>query len=79
MVTKDEAQEKVRELLKESADKVREAQRVADEHGLEFTYEPRHIGDYYGKGNTDYYGDPQEPLEEGRWVPSEWSSSSLRC
>jgi hypothetical protein len=78
-VTKDEAQAEIDRLISESRQKIRDAMKIADEHGLNFSYEPQHIGDYYGKGDTKYYGDPDEPLEEGRWVPSSWSSSSIYC
>lgn len=77
-MTKNEAKAKLEQLLDEAQIKVREAERLADQHGLRFTFEPDHIGDYYGKGDTYYYGS-EDPLEEGRWVPSSWSSSSLGC
>lgn len=62
---------KIEELLNESRAKVKEAMALADQHGLEFGYEPDHIGHYYGVGFED--------LQEGEWYPSSWSSSSLYC
>ena len=77
-MTKDEAIKAMNNLLKESQEKVRDAMKLADEHGLEFSYEPDNIGTYYGKGNTEFRGE-DTPLSEGEWYPSEWSSSSIYC
>lgn len=70
------AAKRIQDLLKESLTKVEDAMALADEHGLDFSYEPDHIGHYYGKGSTEQSDEPQG---EGEWYPSSWSSSSIYC
>lgn len=87
MTTKSEAEKKIKKLIQESDAKIKEAMKIADEHGLEFDYEPERIGTYYGKGYTtgsSYSGerftaDEETGLAEGEWYPSSWSSSSIHC
>lgn len=79
MTKRDEAQKKIRALIAESNAKIEEAMKIADEHGLEFNYEPDHIGTYYGAGSEDHpYADGGVGAE-GEWYPSSWSSSSIYC
>lgn len=70
------AASRIEEIKREINQKLEEAQKLADEHGLTFRFIPEQLGDYYGKGNTEL---TDEPLSEGEWSPSSWSSSSLFC
>jgi len=76
-----EAKTRIEILLTESEAKIIEAQLVADEYGLMFEYEPRHVGLYQGKGytGTEGYLSFEDTEIEGQWFPSEWNSSSIYC
>ena len=73
---KTEAQAKIDALLNEANAKIGEAMTIADDNGIIFNWEPEHIGNYHGKGSTELH---DEPLSEGEWSPSYWSSSSIYC
>ncbi len=73
---KKEAYEKIADALKVAQEKLEEAQALADEHSLEFTWDLAYGmgGTYEGKGTMQGWGKDKKPRTEGEWV-----SSSSTC
>ncbi len=73
---KKAAIEKIAESLKIAQEKIEEAQALADEHALEFTWDLAYGmgGTYEGKGVMYGWGKDKKPRTEGEWV-----SSSSTC
>lgn len=78
-MTKKEAEKAIDALIKQSKDVIEQAMKIADEHGLDFRYEPDHLGTYYGAGSEDHPYADGGVSGEGEWYPSSWSSSSIYC
>lgn len=78
MTDKQDAQGKIAEQIKIAQDAIKEAQRLADEHKLSFSWP----GSSYGMGGH-YEGDPDDRYLED-WQSSDdddagWSASSTSC
>ncbi len=75
---KQKAYEKIAEALKVASEKLEEAQALADEHALSFTWDLAYGmgGTYEGKGTSDYdyYYKTSKERKTGEWV-----SSSSTC
>lgn len=78
---KKEIYEKIADLLTVSQKAIEEAQALADEHALSFTWDLAYGmgGTYEGKGTEkyDYYGPPDKKYTER--TEGEWVSSSSTC
>jgi hypothetical protein len=68
------AKKKFAEIRKQIQELIDTAQKIADETGEEFFFEPNNIGTYYPIGSKD---NPNG--SDGEWYPSSWSSSSIYC
>lgn len=72
------AYQKITELVSKSLEKLKEAEKIADEYGLEFTFDPAYGmgGTYCGKGSVkeeyDYSSrkDVEKIRDEGEWMAS---------
>ena len=73
---KQEAIAKLAEVLKVAQEKLEEAQAIADEFALEFSWDLAYGmgGTYEGKGTTQGWGSNGKVREQGEWV-----SSSSTC
>lgn len=76
----NEAYKKISILTKEAYQKIEEAEKIADEFGVDFSFgiAPGMGGCYEPKGSKiskyDYGYDPENPLRlEGKWCPSSHS------
>ncbi len=70
MMTKEDAQKEVQRLAAEAMELIRKAEKIADEHKVNFRFDVA-----YGMGGT-YQGDPDR-----RYVNDEdgWQPSSMSC
>jgi hypothetical protein len=81
-LTKEEANAKLAELVAEFEAKLSEAEKLADEHGLQFDIYPAHGmgGTYYGAGHSDLVDDPYLRSDMGIGTDEGgWYSSSQSC
>lgn len=73
--------EQIAILTEEAQTKLKEAEKLADENGLEFVFNLGHGEKYHGKGSMfeyyDYHSDiaKQRPRKNGVWI----NSSSYCC
>lgn len=65
------AKKKFAEIRQQIQELIDAAEKISDETGVEFDFEPDNIGTYYPVGFED--------RTEGEWYPSSWSSSSIYC
>jgi hypothetical protein len=68
-MTKEKAVAKIAELVQQAYDALNEAESVADEHKLDFSFSPA-----YGMGGTYYPAG-----HEYKWVEEGWNPSSQSC
>jgi hypothetical protein len=68
-MTKEEAVARIAVLVVAAEKNIREAEVLADEHGLDFSFSPA-----YGMGGT-YYGEGHKY----EWVEHGWNPSSMSC
>jgi hypothetical protein len=79
MSKKEYARKKFAEIRGQIQELIDAAQRIADETGEEFDFEPRNIGTYYPAGSENHPYADGGASGEGEWYPSSWSSSSIYC
>lgn len=78
-IRKKEGQARLNMALSAIQASISNAQAIADEYALDFSWEPRNLGTYYGKGSTADGRYEDGETTEGEWYPSSWSSSSIYC
>ena len=83
---KEKAQKKIEELVQAALDAIEEATEIADEHEIEFKYEPTNVGTYTPRhlewaASTGCEWETSDEWSEGRWSGEhiDWQSSSMYC